>query len=165
MIVRPLFGTVSTSIMSKAPSKRRARPEGSSGYRLDEQVGFILRQVSQRHSAIFAAQIGENLTATQWAALAKLAESGPCSQNLLGRQTAMDVATIKGVIDRLTARGLTETARDPDDGRRLIVRLTRAGQQIVDKLAAVALAVSEETLAPLTARERATLVALLEKLR
>jgi len=30
----------------------------------------------------------------------------------------MDVATIKGVIDRLfRARGLTETSADPDDGR------------------------------------------------
>ena len=152
--------------MAKKPAtKSKAASQKPAAYSLDEQVGFILRQVSQRHSAIFAAQIGENLTATQWAALAKLAESGPCSQNLLGRLTAMDVATIKGVIDRLTARGLTETARDPDDGRRLIVRLTRAGQQIVDKLAAVALAVSDETLAPLTARERTTLVALLEKLR
>ena len=41
----------------------------------------------------------------------------------------MDVATIKGVIDRLTARGLTETSPDPEDGRRLLVSLTRAGQQ------------------------------------
>ena len=38
----------------------------------------------------------------------------------------MDVATIKGVIDRLTARGLTETSPDPEDGRRLLVSLTRA---------------------------------------
>ena len=43
------------------------------------------------------------------------------SQNRLGRLKAMDVATIKGVIDRLTARGLTETSADPKDGRRLLV--------------------------------------------
>ena len=96
---------------------------------LEEQVGFILRQVWQRHATIFAREIGINLTPTQWAALAKLTETGPCSQNQLGRLTAMDVATIKGVIDRLTARGLTETSPDPEDGRRLLVSLTRAGQQ------------------------------------
>jgi DNA-binding MarR family transcriptional regulator len=151
--------------MSKSPTRRRPRSEAPVAYRLDEQVGFILRQVSQRHSAIFTGRIGTRLTATQWAALAKLAEAGPCSQNQLGRLTAMDVATIKGVIDRLTARGLTETARDPDDGRRLIVRLTRAGQQTVDNLAAAALGASEETLAPLSARERATFTTLLTKLR
>lgn len=134
-------------------------------YVLDEQVGFILRQVWQRHSAIFSREIGTNITPTQWAALSKLAEAGPCSQNQLGRLTAMDVATIKGVIDRLTARGLTETSQDPQDGRRLLVSLTRAGQQLAEKVAPNALAITRETLAPLDAREREILMALLNKLR
>lgn len=132
---------------------------------LDEQVGFILRQVWQRHSSIFSRDIGTNLTPTQWAALSKLAETGPCSQNQLGRLTAMDVATIKGVIDRLTARGLTETSQDPEDGRRLLVSLTRAGQQLAEKLAPNAIAITRETLAPLDAKERELLMALLNKLR
>lgn len=145
-------------------SKRRATPQ-KLYYGLDEQVGFILRQVSQRHTTIFASEIGVNLTATQWAAMSKLAETGPSSQNLLGRMTAMDVATIKGVIDRLTARGLTETGPDPQDGRRLLVKLTRAGQALVDKSIPNALRVTEATLAPLTAKEREVFVALLAKLR
>ena len=58
----------------------------------------------QRHATIFAREIGINLTSPQWAALSKLAETRPCSQNQLGRLTAMDVAAIKGVIDRLTAQ-------------------------------------------------------------
>ena len=142
-------------------SVRQAKPP----YVLDEQIGFILRQVWQRHSAIFARDIGTNLTPTQWAALSKLAETGPCSQNQLGRLTAMDVATIKGVIDRLSARGLTETSPDPEDGRRLLVSLTRAGQQLSEKVAPNALAITRETLAPLDAREREALMALLNKLR
>src|SRR6478735_9659946 len=111
--------------------KRSPKPQKPS-YILDEQIGFILRQVWQRHATIFAREIGINLTPTQWAALAKLTETGACSQNQLGRLTAMDVATIKGVIDRLTARGLTETSPDPEDGRRLQVSLTRAGQQLAE---------------------------------
>ena len=145
-------------------SKRNVKPQRLL-YVLDEQIGFILRQVSQRHAVIFARDIGADLTPTQWAALAKLAETGPCSQNQLGRLTAMDVATIKGVIDRLTARGLTETSPDPEDGRRLRVSLTRTGQQLAEKVAANALAISKETLAPLDPREREQFVALLEKLR
>jgi DNA-binding MarR family transcriptional regulator len=144
--------------------KRNAKPVRPS-YLLDGQIGFILRQVSQRHAVIFARDIGADLTPTQWAALAKLAETGPCSQNQLGRLTAMDVATIKGVIDRLTARGLTETSADPEDGRRLRVSLTRSGQQLAEKVAANALAISRQTLAPLDPRERELLVAMLEKLR
>ncbi|WP_298252132.1 MarR family winged helix-turn-helix transcriptional regulator [Bradyrhizobium sp.] len=147
-----------------ASLKRNVKPPRPI-YVLDEQIGFILRQVSQRHAVIFSRDIGADVTPTQWAALSKLAETGPCSQNRLGRLTAMDVATIKGVIDRLTARGLTETSADPDDGRRLRVSLTRAGQQLAEKAAANAFAISKETLAPLDPRERELFVALLEKLR
>jgi MarR family transcriptional regulator, lower aerobic nicotinate degradation pathway regulator len=147
-----------------AAAKKNAKPVRAT-YILDEQIGFILRMVSQRHAAIFARDIGTNLTPTQWAALSKLAETGPCSQNLLGRLTAMDVATIKGVIDRLTARGLTETSPDPEDGRRLLVSLTRSGQQLAEKVAPNAFAISKETLAPLDAKERETLFSLLNKLR
>ena len=151
--------------MARAASAKRAVKSPRPSYILDDQIGFILRQVWQRHSAIFAREIGINLTSAQWAALSKLVETGPCSQNQLGRLTAMDVATIKGVIDRLTARGLTETSRDPEDGRRILVSLTRAGQQTAEKAAPHALAITRETLAPLDARERETLMGLLEKLR
>ena len=78
---------------------------------LDDQVGFLLRQAQQRHTTIFAAGMIESLTPTQWAALAKLREVGDCSQYRLGRLTAMDAATIKGVVDRLTARGFTMVGR------------------------------------------------------
>jgi DNA-binding MarR family transcriptional regulator len=151
--------------MARNGSPKRSAKHQKPGYVLDEQIGFLLRQVWQRHAAIFAREIGINLTSPQWAALSKLAETGPCSQNQLGRLTAMDVATIKGVIDRLTARGLTETSPDPEDGRRLVVSLTRAGQQLVEKAAPNALAISRETVAPLDAKEREMLVALLSKLR
>lgn len=153
-------GKAATKTQSKAVSK-----SSRSSYILDDQVGFILRQVWQRHTMIFARDIGTNLTPTQWAAMSKLLETGPCSQNQLGRLTAMDVATIKGVIDRLTARGLTETSPDPQDGRRLLVSLTRAGQQLAEKTAPLALAISKETLAPLDAKERETLLSLLSRLR
>ena len=151
--------------MTRSVSLRRNVKPARSPYVLEEQIGFILRQVWQRHAAIFAREIGINLTPTQWAALSKLIETGPCSQNQRGRLTAMDVATIKGVIDRLTARGLTETSADPEDGRRLLVSLTRAGQQLAEKAAPNALAITRETLAPLDSRERETLIGLLSKLR
>ena len=151
--------------MGRAVTSKRSVKPAKPAYVLDEQIGFILRQVWQRHAMIFARDIGINLTPTQWAALAKLQETGQCSQNQLGRLTAMDVATIKGVIDRLTARGLTETAPDPEDGRRLLVSLTRAGQQLAEKAAPNALAISRETLAPLDAREREVLMGLLGRLR
>jgi MarR family transcriptional regulator, lower aerobic nicotinate degradation pathway regulator len=139
---------------------------GSSGsYTLDDQVGFILRQVHQRHTLIFANRMDHDITPTQWAALAKLMEAGPCSQNLLGRLTAMDAATIKGVVDRLVRRDLAQTSADPSNKRRLLVALTPTGRAFASELTARAHAITEETLAPLSAREREVLLALLRKMR
>ncbi|MGB7100996.1 MAG: MarR family transcriptional regulator [Xanthobacteraceae bacterium] len=133
-------------------------------YFLDEQIGFVLRLAQQRHTTIFASLMIEGLTPTQWAALAKLKEIGPSSQNLLGRLTAMDGATIKGVIDRLTRRGFTSTRPDPVDGRRLLVALTGRGEALYERAKSMAEQITEQTLAPLNASERAELLALLAKL-
>ena len=134
-------------------------------YVLEDQVGFVLRQAAQRHAAIFTSGVNGDITPTQWAALAKLREAGPLSQNLLGRHTVMDGATIKGVIDRLLLRGLVEARPHPEDGRRRLIDLTEAGRDLVDRLAPRALLISAETLAPLDMAERQTFMHLLLKLR
>lgn len=134
-------------------------------YILDQQIGFMLRISYQRHTGIFAREIGTDITTGQWAALSKLAEKGACSQNQLGRLTAMDVATIKGVVDRLTARGLTNIRRDPNDQRRLLVELTPSGRQLAAEISAKAVSASRKTLAPLDSEERAQLITLLKRLR
>lgn len=132
-------------------------------YVLDDQIGYVLRRVTQRHLAIFSERVPQ-VTTTQWAVLARLAELGPLSQNHLGRTTAMDAATIKGVVDRLARMGFVETASDPLDRRRLTVSLTDAGRQLYREGAETALKVSAETLGPLSPKEREQLVALLLKL-
>lgn len=132
-------------------------------YRLDDQIGYVLRRVTQRHLAIFAAAIPE-VTTTQFAVLARLVETGPVSQNQLGRAAAMDAATIKGVVDRLARLGLVQTAADPADRRRLTVALTPAGEDLFAGQVQTALQVSKDTLAPLTADEQRLVMELLARL-
>ena len=132
-------------------------------YILDDQVGFLLRRAQQRHLSLFAAAIPQ-VTTTQWAVLARLSQLGPLSQNHLGRETAMDAATIKGVVDRLVRMGLVATAPDPDDRRRLTVSLTDPGRALYEATWQTALSVSDTTLAPLAGDERTTLMALLLRL-
>ena len=133
------------------------------GYRLHEQVGFILRKANQRHIAIFAKHIGD-LTPPQFAALARLAEIGEASQNQLGTMVAMDAATIKGVIDRLKARGLVVLSAHKEDRRRLVVRLSDEGRALIEKRLPLAERITAETLAPLNARETATFLKFLARL-
>ena len=141
-----------------------AEPALDDAYELERQVGFILRQVQQRHAALFAAAFGD-LTPMQWAALAKLADAGECSQNRLGRLVSMDVATVKGVVERLVKRGLAEIRPDPEDRRRILVRPTTMGLSAYRSHLPDAVAVSEQTLEPLAPAERDTLIGLLRKLR
>ena len=141
------------------PANAEEPPE----YRLQDQIGFVLRRAHHRHVAIFAAHIAD-LTPPQFAALAKLHEIGATSQNQLGSLIAMDAATVKGVIDRLRARGLVELAPHGADKRRLVVSLTAEGRAAVERLIPLARQITEETLAPLTRKEAATLIRLLGKL-
>jgi MarR family transcriptional regulator, lower aerobic nicotinate degradation pathway regulator len=141
------------------------RRERVSAYRLEEQVGFLLRRANQRHLALFAEGfVDTGLTPTQFAALVKLRELGPLSQNRLGRLTAMDPATILGVIGRLETRGLVCREADADDGRLAMVRLTEQGQALISRALGLGLEASARTLAPLTLREQRIFLALLEKL-
>ena len=133
-------------------------------YRLDEQVGFLLRRVNQRHLSVFAEVITE-VTTTQFAALAKLAELGPMSQNQLGRATAMDAATIKGVVGRLVHPPAgddgAERGGPPPADRRTDRR--RAGRSSTISGAAGSRRRSA-TLAPLAPAERERFLTLLRQL-
>src|SRR5690348_17905502 len=117
----------------------------AAGYLLDEQVGFLMRVTMQRHTSIFTARMIEGLTQTQFAALAKLYEVGPCSQNHLGRLIYLDAATIKGVVDRLAARRLLTVMNDANDRRRRAVALTERGRQLIVAAMAVAAQITAET--------------------
>ena len=136
---------------------------GKDHYLLEDQVGFILRGVSQRHLSIFSRLIPE-LTPTQFSALSKLCQLGQASQNELGRLTAMDAATIKGVVDRLKLRELISSEPLSSDLRRLILKPTSAGQQLYLKVVNSAYAVTKETLEPLSDKEKDVFLSLLKKL-
>lgn len=134
------------------------------GYRLDEQIGYLLRLASQRHAAIFQSRMTEGLTPTQFAVLVRLGEAGPSSQNHLGRLAHLDVATVKGVVDRLAAKDLVTFSADAADHRRRVVALSAKGRALLPRLHALGHAITADTLAPLSPDERETLLALVRRL-
>lgn len=133
-------------------------------YELDKQVGFMLRVASQRHAVIFQMHLDGNLTPTQFSTLIRLSEIGTVSQNQLGRLAAMDVATIKGVVDRLRSKGLIETKADQVDKRRSVISLSPKGTAMIEDLKSAGIQITDETLSPLNANERKTLLNLLKKI-
>lgn len=139
--------------------------EALADYVVDDQAGFLLRRAQQRHTAIFQDRMSAlDLTPTQFTALIKIVETGPVTQNLLGRHAAMNPATIQGVVRRLIARGLVQTRKDPMDRRTAVLAPTPAGLDLAARAVPMARAITEATLAPLSEQERATLLTLLRKM-
>ena len=145
-------------------SRPRGRAPAKSDYRLDDQVGFLLRIAMQRHTSIFMSRIIKGLTQTQFAALAKLREVGPCSQNQLGRLIYLDAATTKGVVDSLGVRGFVTARPDARYRRRRAIALTEAGRAVADAAVKVARLITHQTLTPLSAAEQRAVIRLLRKL-
>jgi DNA-binding MarR family transcriptional regulator len=133
-------------------------------YVLEDQIGFILRRVHQHATDVFNTVMeGFDLTPTQFAALAKLHDLGPTSQNQLGRLIAMDPATMFGVAGRLAKRGLVRQSVDRSDARLVILQLTDEGHALVEAMKARGVEVSRRTLESLTREEAETLCRLLRK--
>jgi DNA-binding MarR family transcriptional regulator len=135
-------------------------------YRLEDQVGHLLRRAHQKATQIFMAELGHrfDLTPTQYAVLVKLHDAGEQSQNRLGRLTAIDPATVQGVIRRLEERRLVERAPDAADRRRALLRLTAEGAALVRAAMTAGPRVSATTLAMLAPAEQARFLDLLRKL-
>ena len=154
-----------SNVAKKQQEQKSASSPASRQYRIEEQVGYLLRRAHQRASAIFQVSIGDpNITPTQYSSLVKLNEYTELSQNLLGRLVGMDKATMQGVVRRLKERGLVDSRPDPGDARRTLLSLTTDGQRLVNKLLMNGPAVSRETMKPLSTQEQRQLLELLSKI-
>ncbi len=148
-----------------APGNGAANAAAVKSYVLEDQIGFVLRRAHQHATEIFNAVMdGFDLTTTQFAALSKLHDLGPTSQNQLGRLTGMDPATMFGVAGRLAKRNLVRQSVDRADARLVILRLTDEGHALVEAMKSRGAEVSRRTLAPLTREEAETLCRLLRKI-
>ena len=133
-------------------------------YVMEDQVGFLMRVAMQRHTSIFMSLMVHDLTQTQFAAVAKLAEVGTCSQNQLGRLIYLDANTVKGVVDRLRARKLVAIESTPKDRRRSMLTLTKLGHRAAVEATVLAHQITKATLAPLRPLEQRHIVRLLQKM-
>ena len=89
-------------------------------------------------------------------------DSGPQSQSELVKATSVDQGTIRGIIDRLKARRLIAFSKDKSDARKVIVSITDAGLELLERVVPDARKITELTMKRLNPAER---MALLHTLR
>jgi len=94
----------------------------------EAQITEFLREIRQFNglSAFFfraaAAQIG--MAATDLQVIDVLETTGPATAGQLAELTGLTTGAITGMIDRLEKAGLVRRESDPNDGRRVLVRLS-----------------------------------------
>lgn len=124
-------------------------------------IGLLVRRLRQIRTE------GE-LTLPESSALSRLDRGGATTSSELARQEQISPQSMGATLAALEARGLVERHPDPGDGRRVVLSITEAGQQMMhDKRNARTQQLAKALSAGFTAAEISQLMAtaqLLERL-
>ncbi|MDQ7909605.1 MarR family transcriptional regulator [Phytohabitans sp. ZYX-F-186] len=93
--------------------------------RLDAAIGAFNRHLEREHG-VTGAQLAILRIVREWSGAGGLALSA------MRERLVMHPATLGQLLDRLATRGLVEVSPDRGDRRRRLVRLTGAGQRLLD---------------------------------
>jgi MarR family transcriptional regulator, temperature-dependent positive regulator of motility len=143
--------------------RRRARKSGErmAAVDLSTHPGHLARRLQQAHTLLWGAMVSEETTSPQFAVLNALEEKPGMDQRTLSEHVRLDRSTIADLVARLAGRELVERVRDPEDGRRNVLRLTEDGRRLHRRLVARTARMNRVFLAPLDAGEQETLLRLI----
>lgn len=127
---------------------------------LSTHPGHLARRLQQAHSLLWSAMVSEETTSPQFAVLNALEERPDIDQRTLSELVHLDRSTIADLVGRLAGHELIERVRDPEDGRRNVLKLTVAGRRLHRKLVTRTARMNRVFLAPLDEAERETLLRL-----
>jgi DNA-binding MarR family transcriptional regulator len=125
------------------------------------ELGAVLR--SRRLLASLHPGIAGKMTPSKLRALDVLARQGGIRVGELAAQVGIDDATATRLVDRLETAGVVERRSEPGDRRATAVVLTRAGEELVNAIAAQRQIFFCDVLEALNQREREELVRLTAK--
>jgi len=115
-----------------------------------------------RHWKETVADLG--ITAVQAKVVNCLGELGDTNPGELSDYSALDNATLTGLLDRLEDQKLLKRIPNPEDRRGIVIRLTPAGQKLATEIKSRMLPANQNYLNKLTDTETMMLKALLKKL-
>lgn len=143
---------------------RREQPDlDPSPLEVLSRVTRLARHLDRDRRAAFAALDVDLGEFDVLAALRRGGEPYEASPGSLAAATMVTSGTMTTRLDKLEARDLVARRTDPDDGRAVIVRLTRHGRTVVDSALAGLLTRERALLAGLDPTEQQTLAALLRR--
>ena len=132
---------------------------------LKKHAGFWLRFVSNHVSHAFARKLlASGVTVAEWVVMREMFDDEETSPGVLAERIGMTRGGVSKLVDRLVTKRLAARQNRSDDRRFQSIALTAAGRRLIPELATLADQNDEEFFHPLTARERAALIAAMKKL-
>jgi DNA-binding MarR family transcriptional regulator len=139
--------------------------EEGRGLPLPAYVSYLMYQTEQHRRALAADCIAQHgLNFGKWMTLASLARFGECSMTRLARLSASDRTTLTRSIDGLIRDGLVERGAQASDRRKVVVRLTQDGRELLARVADAIQPIHQEVCAELTEEELTNLATYLQKI-
>jgi MarR family 2-MHQ and catechol resistance regulon transcriptional repressor len=124
----------------------------------------LTRAMETMNARLFPGGKFAGLTGSQFGTLEVLHHLGPMCQGEIGSKILKSSGNMTMVIDNLEKRGLVKRARDEDDRRQVIVKLTEKGKQTIERVFAEHLDCIVGQFNVLSASEQQALGKLLKKL-
>lgn len=141
------------------------RPAGRPERFVDGYLLYLLARASSIASAEFHARVkARGIAIPVWRVLAVLKDTTGVTVGELAARCLANQPTITKTVDRMQAQGLVARMADAGDRRRVRVRLTPAGEALVDELIADAQAHQERLEQAMGAPESRILVDALQRL-
>src|SRR6185437_14538059 len=132
---------------------------------LESPVRFLVSQLGLQSAQAFTAALAPlGLTPTRYGILMNVARQEGRTQQELATALGLHRNSMVGLIDDLEKSGLVERRRHPNDRRAYAIHLTPAARDVLAEGGRIADELEAATLEPLSARERADLVATLTRL-
>lgn len=97
-------------------------------------LGHLVRRAQQIHNKIWSTDVSDEVTSPQALLLYALHRYPGMDQRTLGARVSLDRSTTADVVDRMLGRGYVQKSRDPADRRRNVLRLTAAGEALVNEI-------------------------------
>jgi len=125
--------------------------------------GFLIRRAQQMHISLWMRHVGPTLTAVQFGVLLVLAQQHELDQTSVAELMSLDKNNAADVLRRMRSRGFVTRTRDPNDGRRMVTRLTEAGSGVLLRAAPEVSQVQDQLLSVLNPEERNATLNLLRR--
>jgi DNA-binding MarR family transcriptional regulator len=126
--------------------------------------GHLIRRAHQISVSIFLDECRDaDITPVQYAVMAVLQTTPDLDQITLAHRAALDRSTIGGLAERLEEKGWIRRMPGIEDRRQKLLSLTEEGMRVLASLEAAVQRTQQRILAPLSEVERATFMALLER--